>query len=258
MPSLESSACACVAAASLFEKRLCVSEQVSLDLASFELVRGCTPALLDILGENLVDVLLANDEEAAAFRGAVAASSADTPVGPESSPAAVSRAPNGIRRVMAHSRGADECSGSGSKAAAGDRRRAQTPTRAHGDHDGADPPPAELPARREDGHLAPDTADCASVSPAVAADSGQAPELSLPAGVLESQQAMLKYCQVRRSAGSPRWNPDSADFVHSSRWLLGRQSPTVLSGHASGCRDHPRRSRLLGTKQERRQRQMLG
>ena len=41
---------------------------MSLDLASFELVRGCTPALLDILREQLVDVLLANDEEATAFR----------------------------------------------------------------------------------------------------------------------------------------------------------------------------------------------
>ena len=42
-------------------------EQVSLDLASFELVRGCTSALLAILDEHLVDVLLANDEEAKAF-----------------------------------------------------------------------------------------------------------------------------------------------------------------------------------------------
>jgi sugar/nucleoside kinase (ribokinase family) len=40
---------------------------VSLDLASFETVGACRPALLALLGEGLVDVVFANEEEAAAL-----------------------------------------------------------------------------------------------------------------------------------------------------------------------------------------------
>lgn len=43
---------------------------VSLDLASFEVVRNCRGALLDLLREGLVDVVFANEEEAAALAGA--------------------------------------------------------------------------------------------------------------------------------------------------------------------------------------------
>ena len=84
-----------------------------MDLASFELVRGCASALLAILGERLVDVLLANDEEAAAFREAVAgvADTHGVPGKLEMSLLDVardhsgSRAPNGIKRVTADSSG---------------------------------------------------------------------------------------------------------------------------------------------------------
>ena len=177
---------------------------MSLDLASFELVRGCTPALLDILRNDLVDVLLANDEEAAAFRDAVAASSADTPVGPASSPAAVSRAPNGIRRVTADSSGDVEHGGSNSKAATDEGRQKQAaPTRSRDVDDAAEPRPAVVPAQDEDGGQTPDMPDRAGVSRGTDASSKQESELSLPAGVLKSQQAMLKYCQVRQLTGSP-------------------------------------------------------
>ncbi|KAI8467790.1 MAG: Ribokinase-like protein [Monoraphidium minutum] len=46
---------------------------VSLDLASFEVVRGCRGALMELLAEGLVDVVFCNEEEAAALAGAEAA-----------------------------------------------------------------------------------------------------------------------------------------------------------------------------------------
>lgn len=37
---------------------------VSMDLASFELVRNCLPALLELLTSGCIDVIFANEEEA--------------------------------------------------------------------------------------------------------------------------------------------------------------------------------------------------
>ena len=40
---------------------------MSLDLASFEVVRGCAGALLDLLRENLLDIVFCNEQEATAL-----------------------------------------------------------------------------------------------------------------------------------------------------------------------------------------------
>ena len=41
--------------------------QVSMDLASFELVRNCADALLGLLRERLLDLVFCNEQEAAAL-----------------------------------------------------------------------------------------------------------------------------------------------------------------------------------------------
>ena len=43
------------------------ARQVSLDLASFEVVRGCADALLGLLRERLLDIVFCNEQEAAAL-----------------------------------------------------------------------------------------------------------------------------------------------------------------------------------------------
>ncbi len=49
--------------------RLCslLAPQVSLDLASFEVVRACAAPLLALLTERLLDLVFCNEQEAAAL-----------------------------------------------------------------------------------------------------------------------------------------------------------------------------------------------
>lgn len=64
--------------------------RVSLDLASFEVVRSCWPALHALLRDGLVDVVFANEEEAGALVDAELAAEKEeaAAVGAEASPAA--------------------------------------------------------------------------------------------------------------------------------------------------------------------------
>ena len=200
-----------------------VVPQVSLDLASFELVRNSAAALRAILADGLVDVILANAEEAEAFADVASSSNASSPpLGDDACPGPAHQAPSraqpataipaaevafasaAVSPPLGDGAGPDSAQHMPAPADPETAVSAADANRSHSGKAGAQHVGLVSSAGRPCESAASEAEQCngdaapqgGQLSPAQPQDD---PWRSVPPSVLRAQELLLQHCQVRAS-----------------------------------------------------------